>query len=120
MYKWIMFTLFGLAGLLIIFLVATGLPEKQEVAEQEPQFTVPEMAVDAEAAGQIFQSRCISCHGTDLQGGAGPALATVGSTLSKERIYTVIKEGRGGMPSFEKLLSEDEILTLTTWLSSLK
>ena len=32
-------------------------------------------AVQAERGRQVYGTHCASCHGTDLQGGVGPALA---------------------------------------------
>ncbi|GGK23683.1 cytochrome c' [Caldalkalibacillus thermarum] len=49
------------------------------------------------AAGEeAYQKSCISCHGGNLEGGAGPALTDL--TLSKEEIIEVIKNGQGTMP----------------------
>lgn len=45
---------------------------------------------------EAYQSSCISCHGGNLEGGAGPALT--GLTLSKDEIVDVIVNGRGTMP----------------------
>jgi mono/diheme cytochrome c family protein len=45
---------------------------------------------------EVYQKTCISCHGANLEGGAGPALNNI--TLSKEEIVEVIKNGRGQMP----------------------
>lgn len=43
-----------------------------------------------------YQKSCVACHGANLEGGAGPALK--GTTLSKEEIIEVIKNGKGTMP----------------------
>ncbi|WP_372636096.1 cytochrome c [Cohnella sp.] len=118
MSKWIMSGLIAVACLFGIYLLATALPEKEEAADKGPAFVVPERAVDAAASEQIYQALCISCHGDQLQGGAGPELAHIGSAMTKEQLYKTIKEGKRGMPAFEKRLTEDELLTITTWLAS--
>ncbi|MFF2888606.1 c-type cytochrome [Paenibacillus sp. NPDC057967] len=120
MSKWIMAGLIGIAGLLAILLLATQLPEKTQDANNGAVFTVQGRPIDAKAALQIYQSMCISCHGTELQGQIGPALAHVGTKMSKEELYRMIASGRRGMPAFEGRLSEDEIITMTTWLASLQ
>ncbi|MCF6093634.1 cytochrome c [Microaerobacter geothermalis] len=43
-----------------------------------------------------YLQTCTSCHGSDLSGGIGPNLKT--TTLSKEEIVEVLKNGRGAMP----------------------
>src|SRR5699024_3835897 len=62
--------------------------------------------VDSAAAEDAYKSSCASCHGQDLEGGAGPDLTDVGSKLSADDIETVIAEGQGSMPG--GLLSGDD------------
>ncbi|MFC4597725.1 c-type cytochrome [Cohnella hongkongensis] len=118
MNKWFMSGLIALACVFGVYLLATALPEKEPAADKEPAFAVPDRAVDAEASEQIYRALCISCHGDQLQGGVGPALAQVGSSMTKEQLYETIKKGKRGMPAFENRLTEDEIITIATWLAS--
>ncbi|MBA9026761.1 MULTISPECIES: cytochrome c551 [Bacillaceae] len=69
-------------------------------------------------ADQIYKNKCSSCHGANLEGAFGPELKAIGSTLSKEDIETIIKEGKGGMPA--KLIKEDQAAIVAEWLSEKK
>ncbi|TVT29440.1 cytochrome c [Salinicoccus cyprini] len=73
-------------------------------------------AGDFDAEG-FARDNCASCHGQDFSGGMGPALA--GTSLSVEEFSTVVREGRGAMPSFSQDQIADEQLTaLHEFLSS--
>lgn len=69
-------------------------------------------------AEEIVQKNCISCHGNNLQGGAGPALNKIGSKYDKAEIENIIHNGKGGMPG--GLLSDEEASTVAEWLSQKK
>lgn len=119
MHKWTMFGVFCLAGIFSIYLILFTLPSREE-AEQEAAFEVPVRDIDAGAVELLTQQNCIGCHGGDLEGGMGPALDKVGSTLNKEQIYRVIMNGGNGMPAFEGNLTDDEIIDLSLYLAELK
>jgi mono/diheme cytochrome c family protein len=120
MLKWLMAGMLGLAGLLAIFLLSTNMPKKEISTTDSQHFTIPERAVDAGASQEMYKKLCISCHGDQMQGVVGPSLAHIGADMTKEQIYKVIMDGRSGMPPFKDQLSEEEIITITTWLASLQ
>lgn len=68
----------------------------------------------------VYKQNCLSCHGSQLEGKYGPSLQTVGSQLTEEEITTIISKGQGGMPAFGKRLDEDEIASISVWLSEQK
>ncbi|WP_259391476.1 cytochrome c [Paenibacillus sp. 1011MAR3C5] len=68
----------------------------------------------------VYKSRCLNCHGNDLQGrvGANTNLQQVGSRMSFEEIAAQIEQGEGLMPGFADTLSQKEIDGLAEWLAS--
>ncbi len=73
---------------------------------------------DAGQEAKLFEQKCSSCHGQNLEGGVGPELKTVGSKLSKEEIETIIVEGKGSMP--KGLLTGDDASAVAAWLAEKK
>jgi cytochrome c oxidase subunit II len=74
---------------------------------------VPEGADPVLLQGRdVFAARCVSCHGESGGGGRGPS---VRGERMLERFpdpadqIAVIANGRGGMPAFGSVLSEEEI-----------
>ncbi|MDQ0269075.1 cytochrome c551 [Cytobacillus purgationiresistens] len=73
---------------------------------------------DAGDAEKLYEQSCISCHGGDLSGGAGPNLQEVGAKYSKDEILDIIENGKGAMPG--NLLSGDEAAEVADWLAAKK
>ena len=120
MYKWTFFVVFCLACCLGVGLLF-NLPDKGEkTAEQQPTVSIPDKPQDVQAAADIYKSNCVSCHGDQMQGGVGPNLTKVGGTLSKTQIYNQIVKGGGVMPAFKGTLTDDQIVNLSSWLSTKK
>jgi cytochrome c551 len=67
---------------------------------------------------KLYNQKCSSCHGGDLEGGVGPKLSDVGSRLSQEDIESVIANGQGSMPP--KLLEGDDASAVAEWLANKK
>ncbi|MDI2589703.1 cytochrome c [Psychrobacillus sp. NEAU-3TGS] len=78
--------------------------------------TTENASADAE---KIVSSKCISCHGGNLEGqGNFPALNDVGSRLSEDEILNVIENGRGAMPG--GLVTGEEAQAVAAWLAAKK
>jgi len=73
----------------------------------------------ASASGEtLYAQTCSGCHGGNLQGGAGPELAAIGSKYSQEEIENIIANGQGSMPP--KLLEGEEASAVAEWLAAKK
>ncbi|WP_110928472.1 cytochrome c551 [Bacillus massiliglaciei] len=73
---------------------------------------------DGSAGAKIYENKCMSCHGGNLEGGVGPDLTDVGSRMSKEEIEKIIEEGEGAMPG--GLLEGEALEQTAKWLSEKK
>lgn len=69
-------------------------------------------------AEKIFAANCSTCHGGNLQGGAGPKLADIGSRLSKDQILSVIQNGKGFMAP--NIIKGEEADAVAAWLADKK
>jgi cytochrome c551 len=94
-------------------------PKPTEPATATPMATASNSDTSA-AAASLYKQNCISCHGVDLKGGFGPDLQKVGARLTKAQITKQIHDGGGDMPPFGKRLKDEEIQSLTDWLSAKK
>lgn len=76
----------------------------------------PELPEGADAqlveGRNVWQARCATCHGPDGGGGTGPRL-NEGRVLERfadpADQAAIIKDGKGNMPSFSSVLTEEEI-----------
>lgn len=57
----------------------------------------------------IYLSNCVMCHGRDGNLGMSGAKDLTQSTLTKEEMIAIVTHGRGGMASFQTMLSKEEI-----------
>lgn len=71
-----------------------------------------------EQGRSIYTSRCQSCHGSDGGGGRGARLnggRVLESFPEAEDQIRFVAEGRGGMPSFDGSLDEDELAAVVAY-----
>lgn len=79
----------------------------------------------AELGAQVYASKCVACHGTDLQGQVGPNLTDkywIHGKGTRMDIVKVVREGvlEKGMPSWGQMISKDEIYGVTAFIVSKK
>ena len=72
----------------------------------------------AEKAEEIASTTCMSCHGENLEGGAGPALNKIGSKYAQSDIENIIKNGKGAMPA--GVITPEEAKIVAEWLAQKK
>jgi cytochrome c6 len=84
----------------------------------------------ARTAAAIFAKDCASCHGKDGRAQTFKSkhfvhardltAAQWQASVSDERLFNSINNGKGKMPAFGKKLSEDEINSLVNYVRGLK
>jgi cytochrome c551 len=96
--------------------VVTGCGNSRTILQQD-ETKYPE-------AVRLYQNGCITCHGSNLQGGIGPNLQHVGSQLTAAQIRHRIEVGSGPMPAYaapgDAILTSAQITALTNWLAAKK
>ncbi|WP_019154287.1 menaquinol-cytochrome c reductase cytochrome b/c subunit [Robertmurraya massiliosenegalensis] len=113
------FMLLALAG--ITYLTWESVDQHDwEAAKLQGQI-VAEAEIDKESDGyKIFEANgCVTCHGGDLQGGAGsPPLIDTG--LTPEEVAEIAQNGRGAMPAGLFQGTDEELQTLAEFISTLE
>jgi cytochrome c551 len=62
----------------------------------------------------LYKLSCLSCHGENLEGLAGPPVTNMKAKYSEEEMLKLLNDGSGMMPG--GLLSEEEAKTVSQWL----
>lgn len=113
------FVLIMAMGIALVFgLSLKGLGDAEDVAnggEDSGEETTEQVASTPE---EIYQASCLSCHGANYEGGAGPALTGVGDRLSIDEMKAILKDGKGIMPP-NTVPEEAQRTEMAEWLSSL-
>lgn len=81
----------------------------------EPADTGPLVGVAVRGAG-IFEHNCQACHGAGATGGMGPKLAKNPILQHDDLFWETLLHGRGPMPAWGSVLSQQDIADLHTWL----
>ncbi|WP_064091466.1 cytochrome c550 [Rossellomorea aquimaris] len=107
---------------LVFFMSLQGLNNAEEKAKEEKHGEMEGKEGEGEQASSgefdpesTYKNNCLSCHGADYGGGAGPALK--GTDLSKDEIKETIKNGKGIMPA--GLVEEENLDAMADWIKSL-
>ena len=118
------------AGLLVRYLSARYHPDAPdrllpleheagaaEPLRQEPASTGPLVGVGKRGAG-IFEHNCQACHGPGGIGGVGPRLSNNPILKQEDLFWETVLHGRGPMPAWGSILSEQDIADVHAWLLS--
>ena len=72
----------------------------------------------AASGEEIYQQLCANCHGSDLNGGVGPAVGAGSNSAAQDDDFLVltITRGRGPMPSFDSTLTDEQITRVVDFL----
>ena len=76
-----------------------------------------ETQTQAQLGRQIYETNCMSCHGSDLKGTSLPGTSLRNSDLSHQELDTVIVEGRNNMPAYPQFRVR-ELDALETYIGS--
>lgn len=86
-----------------------------EPLRQEPALTGPLVGVAGRGSG-IFEHNCQACHGQGGIGGVGPKLSKNPILKQEEHFWDTVLHGRGPMPAWGSILSEQDIADIYAWL----
>lgn len=91
-----------------LYVISMDLPCMLKLEREQTRRASPGETIEQQGHF-IFESNCRSCHGSDLKGlpPAIPSLVAIGARLNRNRIESVIRQGRGPMPGFPRLSSAD-------------
>lgn len=107
----------GILGVGVLALAAAGL-RAQDGPGGGPS------AVEVPAAGkEVYEQICQACHMADAKGGGGagaviPALAGNPRLADKDFGVTILLKGRGGMPWFSDILTQEQMAAVLTYVRS--
>ena len=99
-------------------LAACGSDEAEEKPATNNGSSSETATADAGNETKLYENKCSSCHGQNLEGGLGPALDKVGSSMSQEEIEKIIVSGKGVMPG--NTLKGDDVTAVAAWLAEKK
>lgn len=80
-------------------------------------------AADPGAGKAIYEQHCVRCHGEDGRGelGGAPDFSRGVSLMQPDAdIARTLRGGLGGMPAYEGLLRQDELLDVIAYVRSLQ
>ena len=108
-------------SLRVVLVLVAGLP-----LVALPSYTAAE-GQDSGSGASVFKAKCVSCHGAD-----GSGNTPVGKSLqvadlrspevqkkSDAELAESVSEGKGNMPAFKTILSEDEIHAVLKYVRTL-
>ncbi|HEU4684230.1 MAG TPA: c-type cytochrome [Nitrospira sp.] len=95
-------------------------PVASDIGNAEPllneQATIGPLVGVANRGQDLFARNCQACHGTEANGGMGPKLAKNPILKHEDLFWDTVLHGRGPMPAWDSILTQQEIADLYAWL----
>src|SRR5688572_11803070 len=106
------------SGALLALAAAAGVAASVQAQDAPGGTTSVQVSTEGR---EVYEQICQSCHMADAKGGGGagtgiPALAGNPRMASKDYIASVVYHGRGGMPWFNEMLTEQQIAAVSTYV----
>ncbi|ENH97327.1 menaquinol-cytochrome-c reductase cytochrome b:c subunit [Gracilibacillus halophilus YIM-C55.5] len=92
---------------------------EEKAANNKPEWpdSGPSVEIDKESEGYaVYENNCLSCHGGNLEGQAGPTL--IGIDYSADEIKDIAQNGIGNMPAGQFQGSDEELQQLADFIVS--
>jgi mono/diheme cytochrome c family protein len=95
---------------------ATADASEAPTGEAAATAALADPALLLEVGATLYQANCALCHGSAGQGGVGPRLTGNPRARDERNLRSLVRFGRGAMPGFGAVLSEDEVEVLVQWV----
>jgi len=100
---------------LVFFLSIKGIGDADKMAKEKEGNEKTEETASNDKPEDIYKNQCLSCHGGNYEGGAGPKLVGL---KDKELIKDRIVNGKGMMPG--GLVPEDKVDEMVEFIAGLE
>ena len=107
--------------MLLVFLCACSNKKAENKTDDQKTSTQAATKQSQQLTSQsIFESNCVSCHGHDGTARIAGAANLQITNMNENTMIQTITNGKGGMPSFKGILSENDIKAVATFVKHLK
>jgi hypothetical protein len=105
----------------LAFLMIVGSYGLAEVAKKKREKgDSPIVLNENTKAEDMYAAECTRCHGTDGKAGMSGATDLSTSMISHDSLVSVIRDGRGTMPSFTAVMKQEQIEKIAIYVESLR
>ena len=91
-------------------------PEGYELAGAQLKSPIPISPANLAEGKRLYFNYCQACHGASATGGMGPKLAKNPILKHDDLFWETVLHGRGPMPAWGSVLSQQDIADIHTWL----
>ncbi|WLR43723.1 c-type cytochrome [Bacillus carboniphilus] len=108
--------LLAVASIIFLTWESVAYHDWEAAAQQGKIVEGPEIDTEAEGYQIMDAQGCLSCHGNNLEGGAGPSLVDTG--LTPEEIAEIAVNGQGDMPADAFKGTDEELKVMSEFIAN--